>query len=204
MQWLKNKFDAKDVKSEKEPDNLPKHLKKYFFNKDKSFNSGRYEYWVYKQMQEQIKSGVLYVKDSVLHNCFNHELISVEKSQHVLKDMDVPWIKEPIIKQVNSLIGYLDDLWIKINEKYEKGELKHLRYDEKKKKFIWSKIKAQNSEELENKFYSQLPFCEINQVMNFVNEKTNFLSALKPIQDRYHCFFPREMCMDEGREKCMF
>ena len=54
MQWLKNKFDAKDVKSEKEPDNLPKHLKKYFFNKDKSFNSGRYEYWVYKQMQEQI------------------------------------------------------------------------------------------------------------------------------------------------------
>ena len=94
--------------------------------------------------------------------------------------MDVPWIKEPIIKQVNSLIGYLDDLWIKINEKYEKGELKHLRYDEKKKKFIWSKIKAQNSEELENKFYSQLPFCEINQVMNFVNEKTNFLSALKP------------------------
>ena len=72
-------------------------------------------------MQEQIKYGVLYVKDSVLHNCFNHELISVEKSQHVLKDMDVPWIKEPIIKQVNSLIGYLDDLWIKINEKYEKG-----------------------------------------------------------------------------------
>ena len=185
-QWLKNKFDTKDVKSEKEPDNLPKHLKKYFFNKDKSFNSGRYEYWVYKQMQEQIKSGVLYVKDSILHNCFNHELISVEKSQHVLKDMDVPWIKEPIIKQVNSLIGYLDDLWIKINEKYEKGELKHLRYDEQKKKFIWSKIKAQNSEELENKFYSQLPFCEINQVMNFVNEKTNFLSALKPIQDRYH------------------
>ena len=101
---------------------------------------------------KQIKYGVLYVKDSVLHNCFNHELISVEKSQHVLKDMDVPWIKEPIIKQVNSLIGYLDDLWIKINEKYEKGELKHLRYDEQKKKFIWSKIKAQNSEELENKF----------------------------------------------------
>ena len=47
MQWLKNKFDDKDIKSEKEPDNLPKHFKKYFFNKDKSFNSGRYEYWIY-------------------------------------------------------------------------------------------------------------------------------------------------------------
>jgi len=62
------------------------------------------------------------------------------------------------------------------------SSLAHKMYEEKKD----CHLVGRNSEELENKFYSQLPFCEINQVMNFVNEKTNFLSALKPIQDRYH------------------
>lgn len=127
----------------------------------------------------------MFVKDSLLHNCFNHELIPIEKSHEILVEMCVPWIKKTIDQQVDDLLQRLDDLWLEINDKYKRGELKYLKYDQKKKKFIWGKIKAQNNEELGNQFYSQLPFCEINQVMNFVNEQTNFLSKLRPLQDRY-------------------
>lgn len=186
INWLKAGLDKHGIKSEETPDNMPKHLKKYLFNNDESLNIHRYEYWLYHQMEEKIRSGVLYVKDSILHNCFHNELISIEKANAVLKEINIPWIKEPITTQVDKLLEYLDSLWITINEKYQKGELKHLKYDAKKKKFIWAKVRSQKNEELETKFYSQLPFCEINQIMSFVNEKTKFLSALKPLQDRYH------------------
>jgi len=184
INWLKNNFNKK--KAEGNPAIMPKNTKKYLFNDDKSLNVPRYEYWLYSQMEEKIKLGTLYIKDSILYNCFNNALNSPEKSKEFLESKNIPWIKEPVTTQINSLVDYLDTLWVTINTKYKKGELKHLRYDEKKKKFIWGKIKAEKNEELEDQFYSQLPFCEINQVMNFVNEKTGFLAALKPLQDRYH------------------
>lgn len=185
INWLKTKFDARIINSEDTPLSLPKNSQKYFFNSDKSFNIYRYEYWLYNQIEEKVKSGILYVKDSMLHNCFNNELVGIEKSKEVLKEMDITWTQAPIKNKVNESLTHLDTLWTEINKKYKQGNLKHLKYDKEKKKFIWSKVRSQINEELEHNFYSQLPFCEINEIMSFVNEKTRFLSAFKPLQNRY-------------------
>jgi hypothetical protein len=58
-------------------------------------------------------------------------------------------------------------------------------YDKEKKKLCWNKIKANKDEKLQNKFFKQLPFCEISEVLNFVNNNCNFLSAFTTLQPRY-------------------
>ena len=186
---LQNTFNTKDHNIDNNQiKNIPKSLEKYLLKDDgqnKSIDLNRYEYWLYRQIQEKVSSGVLYIEDSKLNKCFNHELVSLEEKDKILKGLDIPWLRESAEKQVQDLLIVLDGLWKTINQKYEQGELKHLRYDEKKQKFIWNKIRAINNDKLQDDFYSQLPFCEINDVMRFVDQETDFLSAFTPLQPRY-------------------
>jgi hypothetical protein len=138
---LQNTFNTKDHNIDNNQiKNIPKSLEKYLLKDDgqnKSIDLNRYEYWLYRQIQEKVSSGVLYIEDSKLNKCFNHELVSLEEKDKVLKGLDIPWLRESAEKQVQDLLIVLDGLWKNINQKYEQGELKHLRYDEKKQKFIW-------------------------------------------------------------------
>jgi hypothetical protein len=52
-------------------------------------------------------------------------------------------------------------------------------------KLSWRKPKADKQKVSERAFYEKLPFCDIADVLRFVNSQTQFLSALKPLQPRY-------------------
>lgn len=184
INWLKNSFNQKEIGDK--PDNMPKTLGKYLVKKDGSVDADRYEYWLYNQIEEKLRSGIIYVSDSLLHNCFNNELATIEESKKALKDTDSPWVNGVVEHDIDRLLEHLDSLWVEINKKYRKGELNHLRYDKDKDRFVWSKIRAENTEKVDESFYTQLPISEIDKILSLVNEKTQFLSALKPLQDRYH------------------
>ncbi|MBA8667680.1 Tn3 family transposase [Holosporaceae bacterium 'Namur'] len=189
VKWLQNTLNSKDNNIDDDQiASISKHLDKYLLKERdniKVIDINRYEYWLYRQIEEKVNAGSLYIENSILHRCFNHELISCEEKQEVLKDLDIPWLRESAEKQINDLLATLDNLWVTINQRFEQGKLKHLKYDEKKQRFTWSRVRAISDEELQNKFYSQLPFCEINDVMRFVDEQCDCLSVFTPLQQRY-------------------
>ena len=145
----------------------------------------RYEFWIYRQIRKRFKSGELYLADSVQHQCFTHELVSLEKMPSVLQQLDIPWVRQPIEAQLKVLTDELHSLWLAFDSDLRQGKLKHLDYDSELKTLTWHKYKANNDKALQESFYSKLGFCNIADVLRFVNEQCHFLSAMTPLQPRY-------------------
>jgi len=169
---------------------LPERLRPYLLTfdadgKPTGVHADRYEFWLYRQIRKRLKSGEIYLDDSVQHRCFTDELVSLNGQTDVLGQMDIPWLRQPIDAQLEALSAELHDQWLAFNRELRQGKLKHLDYDSETKTLTWRKPKADQNVEREEAFYEQLPFCDVADVFRLVNAQCPFLSALTPLQPRY-------------------
>ncbi|UOA09289.1 hypothetical protein KKZ03_02940 [Methylobacter sp. S3L5C] len=79
----------------------------------------------------------------------------------------------------------LHSLWLAFDSDLRQGKLKHLEYDSQLKTLTWHKYKASNDKALQESFYSKMGFCDVADVLRFVNKQCHFLSAMTPLQPRY-------------------
>ena len=172
------------------PDNtIPPRLIPYLTTKTDDqvniLNTSRYELWVYMQLNNQLKNGSIYLEDSLQHRSLNQELVPEENVTELIQQLNLKSLTQPIGKQVDELFSELDTLWPKFNKELKKGNLKHLRYDEKNKTLHWQKPKSKKDEQSQNQFYKQMPLRDITDVLRYVNNQCGFLSAFTHIQPRY-------------------
>lgn len=195
LAWVKNVF-AKQQRLLQRPlaecpeATLPKRLRPYLLTfgadgKPMGVHADRYEFWLYRQLRKRLKSGEIYLDDSLQHRCFIDELVSLDEKADVLGQMDIPWLRQPIDAQLDALSAKLREQWLAFNRELRQGKLKHLDYDNETKTLAWRRPKADNDAAREVAFYEQLSFCDVADVFRFVNEQCQFLSALKPLQPRY-------------------
>ena len=194
INWLQNVFTKNQKLSDRSfdecpNDTIPKYLQSHLLvseDKDKkTINSNRYEYWIYRQIQKQLATGELYVANSINYRCFYHELVDISKQEEVLKKLNIPWLLRPIETYLNNLGIKLDNLWVTFNNGLRKQNFKHLTFDDKKQKLHWNKVKTNNNEAIQKKFYKQFSCCNISDILHFVDNDCHFLSAFVPLQPRY-------------------
>jgi TnpA family transposase len=193
--WAKEVFAKQQRLSQRPldecpPTTLPKRLRQYLliFDSDgnpTSLHADRYEFWLYRQIRKRLKSGEIYIDDSLQHRHFSDELVSMEEKAKILAQMDIPFLRKPINTQLDALATELREQWIAFNRELKQGKLTHLEYDKNTQKLSWRKPKADKHKVSERAFYEKLPFCDVADVFRFVNSQTPFLSALKPLQPRY-------------------
>lgn len=169
---------------------LPKRLRPYLLTFDAQgeptgLQADRYEFWLYRQIRKRLKSGELYLDDSLQHRCFTDELVSLDEKADVLSQMDIPWLREPIDAQLDALTAELHEQWLAFNRELRQGKLKHLDYDSETKTLTWRRPKADHEAARQDSFYEQLAFCDVADAFRFVNGQCQFLSALAPLQPRY-------------------
>jgi len=145
----------------------------------------RYEYWIYRQLHENLKIGTIYLKDSLQYRSLRQELVPLEAKKDLINQLKIPALSNPISEQLDGLLHQLDELWVTFDTRLRKGMLKHLRYDAKDETLHLSKSNINKHEQLQHRFYEQLPFADIVKVLQFVNKSCNFLSAFTHIQPRY-------------------
>ncbi|MBF0398071.1 MAG: Tn3 family transposase [Desulfobacterales bacterium] len=195
LAWIKSIF-SKHQRLSQQPitdcpkGTIPKSLRSYLLMFDESGNptgvhANRYEFWIYKQIRKRLKSGDIYLDDSIQYRCFFDELVSLKEKASVISQLDIPWFKQPLDVQLTYLSDELHHQWQSFNSELSQGKLKHLKYDLKKKKLTWSRPKANNDNPRQDKFYDQISCCDVGDVLHFVNDQCHFLSALKPLQPRY-------------------
>ena len=153
--------------------------------KTSTINANRYEFWIYRQLKKRIQSGELYLTDSINHGALQHELVSLKDKDAILKQLDIPALRQPIEKRLDEKYAELHALWVSFNDDLKNGQLKHLRYDETTKTLHLRKAKDNKDEELKNRFYKPLPLCDIADVFRFVNEQCSYLFAFTHILHRY-------------------
>lgn len=168
---------------------IPGKLKHYLTTKNEDkiilINPVRYEFWIYRQLYNNLKTGAIFLKDSLQYRSLSQELVSLEEKDALIKELKIPALIRPIKQQLDNLFVELHQLWGTFDKLMRKGKLKHLRYDEKDKTLHLKKAKANKDEQIQHRFYEQLPLCDITDVIRFVNQRCGFLSAFTHIQPRY-------------------
>ena len=164
-------------------------------DKEAQINPHRYEYSIYRRLNEYLKTGKIYLEDSLQHRSLTQELVSIEEKDELIKQLNIPALNRPITEQLDDLFRELGQLWESFNKKLHKGELKHLRYDKKNQTLHLQKIKVDKDEQIKHHFFKQLPFCDIVDVLKFVNKDSGFLADLTHIQPRYAKQIAREDCL---------
>ena len=136
-------------------------------------------------VRKRLEIGELYLDDSIRRRRFSDELVATERTQEALKGLNIPWLRQPVDKELDALITELHDLWLCFDRDLRQGKLKHLEYDSVHKKLSWRKPKLAPEETLQAGFYDKLPVRDIADIFRLVNGECNFLSALTPLQPRY-------------------
>jgi TnpA family transposase len=195
LAWMQTVFDRQQRLSQRPlaecPEaTLPKPLRPYLqtFDADgkpTSVQADRYEFWIYRQLRKRLKSGEIYLNDSLQHRRFTDELVSLEEKADVLAQLDIPWLRQPINIQLKALSEELRQQWLALERELRQGKLKHFDYDSKTGALTWRRPKADNDAAHQDSFYEQLAFCDVADVVRFTNDQCRFLSALTPLQPRY-------------------
>ncbi|MGO9432093.1 Tn3 family transposase [Rhodoblastus sp.] len=195
LAWVKGVF-AKQQRLSQRPlaecpeETVPSRLRPYLLVFDAEGNAtgvhaDRYEFWIYRQIRKRLKSGEIYLDDSMQHRCFTDELVSLEKKAAALSQLDIPWLRQSLEDQLKALSAELHHQWVSFDKELRQGKLKHLQYDSKSKKLTWRRPKAGNNKVEQERFYDQMSFCDIADVFRYVDEQCHFISALTPLQPRY-------------------
>ncbi len=195
LRWMKSVFArkqrlAQQPLSEIPGNTIPKRLRAHLLNFDQdgdpiSVQGDRYEFWIYRQLRKRLDIGDMYVDDSVQHRRFADELIAIGQKAEALKELDIPWSRQPIDATIDSLFAELDMQWRSFDRELRQGKLKHLELDPVKKTLKWHRPKADPDEALQKSFYSKVMARDIADVFRFVNERCRFLSVMAPLQPRY-------------------
>jgi hypothetical protein len=195
LSWMKQVF-AKQQRLSQRPlaefpqPTFPKRLRPYLLTfgtngKPAGVHADRYEFWVYRQLQKRLRSGEIYLDDSVQHRHFSDELVSAEEQARVLAQMDIPWLRRTIDVHLETLSKELHEQWLAFNRELRQGKLEHLGYDAQTGMLTWHRLKADDDAGEQDHFYERLSFCDIADVFRFVDGQCRFLSALTPLQPRY-------------------
>jgi hypothetical protein len=84
--------------------------------------------------------------------------------------MDIPWVRRPLAERLTELTTELHTQWLAFDRELRAGELAHLNYDEASATLTCRRPKAADDDEQDG-FYDQLPFCDVADVLRFVNQE---------------------------------
>lgn len=135
-------------------------------------------------MRRRFRSGDIYVDDSQHHRHLSSELVSADRQASAFELLDIPWTRKPLVEQLSELTAELHSQWLAFDSELRAGQLAHLDYDEASSTLTCRRPKAEGDGE-QDAFYDQLPFCDVADVLRFVNQECEFMSALTPLQPRY-------------------
>ena len=197
LTWMKGVFARQQSLSQRPADECPEHtvptrLRPYLLTFDEDglptgVQAQRYELWVYRQLRRRLRSGEIYVDESQQHRHLSAELVSPERQADAFKQLDIPWVHRPLAERLSELAAELHAQWLTFDSELRADELKHLDYDEATETLTCRRLKAEGKggDAQKDAFYDQVPFCDVADVLRFVNQECQFLSALTPLQPRY-------------------
>lgn len=181
-----------------------KHLQRYLYVADESdrrrkvLDPDRFEFLVYRTLRNSLEAGDVFVQKSTEFRRFEDDLISDEKwmgKDAVLRELNLPMLSTPIEDTLAAFQESIESLIVKVNQRIDDGENKHIKLKGKDEKRKWNLLYPATEEPVNSPFYSQLPGIGVADLLWFVAAETNFLGGFTHVLDRYvkHDADPREI-----------
>ena len=141
------------------------------------------------RMAYHLGTNKLSLQYSVKHKRVEDELYDREKwkqnKKSILAELDYPKLLAPIHKTLSDRKDSLTALYKTVNETIEKGENPYILINKNKKgQRVWKISPLEVSSYPNDSLFAPLQQRSIVEVIQFVNQKTNFCKAFDPILPR--------------------
>ena len=130
----------------------------------------------------------LYLSDSLNCQSLNDELLpdwQVNKVT-ILKKINKPLFNQPLSEFIEKNAKPLDERIMAVNQAITTGDNPYVKLKQAKDgTAIWTLPYTKKSLELNNPFYEKLPAISIIRILEFVNQKTQFMKEFTHIKPHY-------------------
>ena len=183
---------------------IQKNLNPYLFfiseDKKKHVDLDRYEFLVYRLLNNALDSGDIFIQNSNEFRRFEDDLISDlrwEDQESILKEIGSPTLLNPIKETLAEFNKIIEEKFKRINQRITDGSNKDIKVKgaKNKDKRRWTLTYPEEEESINSQFYNQVPGIGIADLLWFVGRETNFLKSFTHALDRYvkHESDPREI-----------
>jgi hypothetical protein len=179
---------------------IPHKLERYIFDtrsvrvngknkKCRVLNVDKYEFLVYKLLKAGLDAGDIFVRDSRDFKSLEEDLISEEQWKEkdaLIKSLNLPDLDKSIEEILDKLETELETTIRRVNDRIKKGENPDIKITGKGENLRWRLLYHNDEEPVDHPLYSQLPQIGIVDLLMFVHQRTNCLSAFRHhLLDRY-------------------
>jgi len=203
VSFLKDVFQKQKSLNQIKEDNFPLECikaKKYLYDtksgKDNdgnsyeitSLNVNKYEFLIYSLLMKGLESGGIFVRDSINFRSFEEDLIddaTWENRYVLIKNLNIPYLHTSITEILDSLKQLLEIKIDKVNKRIKTGENVHIKITGKGDNIKWSLPYKKDEDVVNNPFYGKFRQIGISDVLHFVDEHCDFMSAFTHILSRY-------------------
>jgi TnpA family transposase len=178
---------------------IPQKMERYIFDttseqvdgkskKSKVLNADKYEFLVYLLLKKGLDAGDIFVRDSCNYKSLEADLVDEKlwkQKDALIKNLNLPYLHEPIETILARKEAELEALFKRVNDRIKKGENPDIKITGKGENLRWHLVYHNEQEPVDHALYGQLPQIGIVDLLLFVHEKTNCLSAFTHLLDRY-------------------
>ena len=187
---FRNKKNLSQIKSTRFPLKfISGKLKEYILESGKNgsakhLNVNLYEYSVYRYLSAHIESGDIHVKDSMTYKSLKDDLVddaTWANRDELIRFLGLPLLLEPIEEILTRYENILEPLLQNVHRRIQSGENSHVKIKGKGEDLSWNLVYHKNEEQVNHDFYSQFKKIGIADMLQFISDRTSFLSSFTHI-----------------------
>lgn len=158
---------------------IPVHRRRYLYAHGR-LNEAKYEALIYEILVHRIEAGEVFIAESSQYKSFDQDLIPVEQwadKRRLLKELDLPALLKPIDQLLSEWESQIEELYQEVNQRISRGQNEDIVVLGKGETLRWQLHYKETEEPTNHYIYQQLPPIRVPQLLQLVDNHTNFLSA---------------------------
>lgn len=162
---------------------LSKKRKQYILNEEGNVASYKYEMALYQALRSKLEAGDIFVLDSFLHRSFDDDLLAKKdwksRKPAIIKQVDLLKLDTSVHDILEQWKQAIEPLYERVNDRIKKSLNPSIQIDGKDKdgSTKWHHVYTETSPPLNHKIYRQFKSIGIEALLQFVDQKTQFLGA---------------------------
>ena len=192
VSFLKNAFLKGKPLGQYPSDEMPRRFvpdaSKRYIHEQKILSPDRYEFLIYRLLRNGLEAGDIFCRDSVRFHSFEDDLVDDvmwQDKEKLIADTGLTILNRPIKEHLAELEQKLEARIQEVNRRIITGENKHIKITKRGGQTRWALEYPHSPETVNHSFFDVLKPVEIGTLLQFVNQKCDFLGAFEHLLGRY-------------------
>lgn len=165
-----------------------KNDKPYLVGDDGEVNTSRFEFYLYKRVHKMLESEAIYVTESEANKRLDDDLISgndwKKRKDQLILNTGLACLSNPISQTLEELEERFNRMRNRVMQDINADANEFVRRQPKSSQLAWSLAHKRWKDTVDNPIYNQLEHMSIIEIMDYVDQKTGYLSAFSGVSTR--------------------